>query len=338
MTVPAASLLIGLRRVASASLAVALTLALQARAEPAMPATDAEAHALAGRIVATADGATLEGPQALAEALARADVAILGETHDNAEHHAAQAWLVSQIAPSGLAFEMIPQSSESALATLRAQGADRAEMERALQWRARGWPDFAMYAPILDAAPRAAVTGGAVDRDAAGVAMREGAERAARRAIGAAGARYGLDAQLSAAQLEQATREQVAAHCDAIPESVAQRMVEAQRLRDAAFADAVLRARALGAVEADPDRPPRVALIAGSGHARKDRGAPAALRVARPDLSTLSLAMVEVVEETQDWRAYVEGPEGAPLYDFVWFTARAERDDPCAAFRAQRTP
>ena len=185
-------------RLAFAALAplLALAAAVAAQDGPAMPATAAHPHPLAGRIVATADGAAVAGPEALAEALAGADVVVLGETHDNADHHAAQAWLTARLAPGGLAFEMIPRDREDAVARLRAEGADAAALAAALDWERRGWPDFAMYAPIFAAAPDAEVTGGAIDREAAGAAMREGADVAARRSIGASGGRYGLQSPL----------------------------------------------------------------------------------------------------------------------------------------------
>jgi uncharacterized iron-regulated protein len=101
-------------------------------------------------------------------------------------------------------------------------------------------------------------------------------------------------------------------------------MVEAQRLRDAAFAAAVLRARAMGGDG-------RVTMIAGSGHARRDRGVPASLAQAAPDLSVASLAMVEL-REAEDWSAYAAGYD----VDYLWLTAAAEREDPCEAFLRNR--
>jgi uncharacterized iron-regulated protein len=296
-----------------------------AAAAPEMPATAALDHPLAGAVVATADGAALT-PEALAGRLSAADVAILGETHDNPEHHAAQAWLVAQTRPAALAFEMIPPRLEGALERLRAEGADDAALGAALAWEARGWPDFGMYAPILRAAPDAPATGGAVEREALTAAMRDGAGAAGRAALGAAAALFALDRPLPPEQATAATAEQVAAHCGALPAEMAATMVEAQRLRDAAFAAAALRARALGGDG-------RVAIIAGSGHARRDRGVPAALATAAPELTVAALALVEV-GDADDWRAYAEGYD----VDYLWFTAAAEREDPCAAFRERRQP
>lgn len=301
----------------------------QALAAPAMPATQASDHPLAGVIVRAADGATLDAA-ALALALRAADVVLLGEVHDNAEHHAAQAWLVGEIGASGLAFEMIPRSAEGLVSRLRAEGADRAALGAALNWGESGWPDWSLYAPILEAAPQAVVTGAEVAPAALAAAMRDGAAAAAVSAIGAAAARYGLDAPLPAPTMAAATREQIDAHCGAIPEDVAARMTAAQRLRDAALADAALRARALGGEGV-------VAVIAGAGHARTDRGAPAYLRAAAPDVRVISVLLAETGEERKDWRGHVAaGADEAAVFDYVWFTAPAQREDPCAAFLSGR--
>ncbi|TVQ52022.1 MAG: hypothetical protein EA355_15860 [Rhodobacteraceae bacterium] len=315
-------------------LAFAAALAISSMAQtvsagPVLPITKASDHPLAGQVIKTATGRALD-PAGLLAALAGADVVVLGEVHDNAEHHMAQAWLVSELAPAALAFEMIPRGMEGVLERLRAEGAPLAVIGAALEWESRGWPDWGLYAPILAAAPDAPITGGELGREASALAMREGAEAAARRGIGAAARLYRLDRPFDSETQAAAVAQQVAAHCDAIPEHVGERMVEAQRLRDAAFADAVLRARALG-------EDGLVALIAGSGHARIDRGAPLFLNKARPDLSVVSLAMVEAREGAYDWRGYAQGPgDAAPVFDFVWFTAPAVREDPCEAFLRSR--
>jgi uncharacterized iron-regulated protein len=314
-----------LRLAALAAALAALSSAAPALAGPELPLTAASEHPLAGRILRTADGAALTADE-LARDLAAADVAVLGETHDNPDHHAAQAWLVAAMAAGGLAFEMFAPGREGALARARAEGGD---IGAALAWADSGWPDWAMYAPIFAAAPDAALTGGAVERPALGAAMREGAAAAAPAALGAAARLYRLDRGFDGATQAAAVAEQVAAHCDAIPAEMAVGMVEAQRLRDAALADATLRARAQAA-----DGP--VALIAGAGHARLDRGAPAFLRAAAPDISVAALALLEVAEGREDWRDYAARGADAPVFDYLWFTAPAPREDPCEAFLRSR--
>ena len=105
---------------------------------------------------------------------------------------------------------------------------------------------------------------------------------------------------------------QMAAHCNALPESMLAGMVMGQRLRDAALARAVVQAFQ---VSGGP-----VAVITGNGHARKDWGIPAALDQAAPALSILSIGQFETT------------PQGNAPYDLYLVTDPAERDDPCKAF------
>ncbi|SEA19711.1 ChaN family lipoprotein [Rubrimonas cliftonensis] len=291
------------------------------------PGGDAAANPLSGRVFDVAAGREISQDE-LVEALARSDVAILGEVHDNPWHHAAQEGLVRALAPRALAFEMIPPELEGPLERLRAEGAPRRAVGEALRWSERGWPDWELYAPILEAAPGVPVTGGEVAAAPLRAAMRDGAEAAARATLGAAAARYDVGGMLSDSQRAQAAADQVAAHCGAIPESVGAQMVEAQILRDVAFADAALRARAMGADDGGP-----VVLIAGAGHARRDLGAPRALLAAEPGLSIVSLALLEHGAAT-DWREH-PWADAAARFDYVWFFPAAERDDPCDAFRAR---
>jgi uncharacterized iron-regulated protein len=250
------------------------------------------------------------GPGAL-DALPPADVVILGEVHDNPAHHANQARAVAALKPAALVFEMLTPDQAGRVTPENRRDPDL--LSAALGWEASGWPDFAMYWPVFDAAPEAAVVGAAIPRDVLFAAVADGPAAAMPPADVA---RFGLDRPLPPA--EQAAREarQMDAHCDAIPETALPGMVMAQRLRDAAFADAAARAF-------DETGGP-VAVITGTGHADRLRGIPAALALARPDLSVLSVGQVEADP----------GPD-AP-FDLWIVTDPAPRDDPCAAFAGQQ--
>jgi uncharacterized iron-regulated protein len=251
--------------------------------------------------------------EAVIASAAAADIVILGEIHDNPEHHRNQADIVRALQPAALVFEMIPQAAEDTVNALREEGADRAAIAEALDWEASGWPDFAHYAQILEAAPGAQVFGaGQLDADV-GRALSEGAAAA----FGPDAATYGLDLPLPPE--EQAAREaqQKAAHCDALPDAMLPGMVEAQRFRDAGLADAALWARTLTGGDG------QVVVIAGSGHADRQRGVPALLAIAAPDLAVLALGQLE------------EGPDAAGSFDAVLLAPSPAREDPCAAFEAR---
>jgi uncharacterized iron-regulated protein len=102
----------------------------------------------------------------------------------------------------------------------------------------------------------------------------------------------------------------VEGHCGKRPGAkVLAGMIEAQRARDARMA-AVLASHA-----------PSV-LIAGNGHARRDRGVPFYLAG-----GVLSIAFVEVEADKETPQDYAQD------FDYLWFTPRAVRDDPCEALK-----
>ena len=235
-----------------------------------------------------------------------ADVVVLGEVHDNPVQHANQALAVEAIGATALVFEML--TDRQALRITPELLQSETALEQALGWNESGWPDFAMYYPIFTAAPSPVIFGGAVEREVARRAVTEGAAAV----FGAGAPLFGLNEALD--DSEQSDREagQMAAHCDALPEQMLAGMVEAQRLRDAALARAVIAAYA---ETAGP-----VALITGNGHARADWGVPRALLRAAPDLRVLSIGQLEHAEDA------------AMPYDLWLFTEPARRDDPCEGF------
>ena len=240
--------------------------------------------------------------------LPAADVVILGEIHDNPAHHANQARAVAALRPSAIVFEMLGPA-QAARITPALRG-DEAALARALDWADSGWPDFALYYPILAAAPGARIYGAALPAPEVRRAVGEGAAAV----FGAAEAgRYGLDRPLPAAEQAAREAEQMQAHCHAMPAALMPGMVEAQRLRDAAFARTALQAL--------EETGGPVAVIAGTGHARTDWGMPRALAAAAPEVRVLALGQVE------------GAPEAPPPYDLWIVTPPLPRDeDPCAAF------
>lgn len=255
--------------------------------------------------------------EAFVERAGAADVVVLGERHDNPDHHSNQARIVAALEPDALVFEMIPQEHEDTVNRLRAEGASRAELAAALDWEASGWPAFDSYAQILDAAPQARVFGAEQPLADVRRAMVEGASGP----FGPDAAIYGLDRPLD--PVEQALREatQAAAHCDALPAEMLPGMVEAQRFRDAGLADAALWARTTTGGG-------RVAVITGNGHADRRRGMPAVLAIAAPELRVLALGQLEEGEA-----APASDDPSAERFDYTLRSPPPARGDPCAALR-----
>ncbi len=243
----------------------------------------------------------------LPDAALTAQVVFLGEQHDNPAHHALQADWVEVLQPTAIVFEMLTPEQTQAVTAENRGGAT--SLEAALGWEASGWPDFAMYFPIFEAAPEAAILGAAVPRDRVMAVMQEDLAGLVEPEVAL---RFGLDQPL--AEDEQAAREdlQRVAHCDALPENLLPRMVSVQRLRDTSLAQA-----ALDGLERYG---PPVVVITGNGHAREDWGAPFLLAKAAPALSIFSLGQGEA------------GGTPSGGFDFVVDGPAVDRGDPCDAF------
>ncbi len=313
------------RRPRRLALAGAALIALAACAEPGAWHHDLAAeHPLVGRIWDVAGARFIAEAEAIAR-LAKADYVMLGEKHDNVDHHRLQARMVAALVAAGrrpaTAFEMLTTDQAPALAAhLAARPRDARGIGKAVNWAKSGWPDWATYRPIATAA-----LDGGLDLVAAGV-PRAMARRLVMEGYDALEperrARLGLDAPLSAATAEAMAEELRRAHCGELPESMIPGMVSAQRARDAMMAESLV-----GAGEAG-------ALITGNGHARTDRGVPAAIARLRPAARILSLAFLEVAHDRDSPAEYGEtyGPDTLP-FDLVWFTPRVDDDDPCEALR-----
>jgi len=286
-------------------------------------------HPLVGRIWEPR-AARFSDEAALDRALAGADFVVLGEIHDNPDAHLLQARLLKAILASGrrpaLAFEMLTTDQQPAVdASLARAPYDPDALGSAVRWSEGRWPEFKFYRPIFAAGLAAGVP-----------IVAANLPRAEVRAIVSKG-REGLDADLAARlardepvppDVERALREEMQeAHCGELPESMLAPLVLAQRARDARMAERMARTgEARGAV-----------LIAGKGHARDDRGVPAALAKDLPGRKILAVAFMEVEDGTTDPAAESyreEGREGRAPYDFVVFTPRTGRPDPCVALHA----
>lgn len=227
------------------------------RSGPAPTTSTGTAALVAAVLIAVAPTAQAQTPT-----LPPADVYILGEVHGNPDHHATQAALVAQITPTAVVFEQL--SADQAARIGPDTPRDAETLGPLLDWADSGWPDIALYVPIM-AASNAAIRGAAGEGGDLGP--------------------YNLSDPLPLDQ--QAAREalQAAVHCDALPLDLLPDFVARQRATDAQFA-----ARTLAALE-ETGGP--VVLITGNGHARTDWGVPAAIAFVRPDLRVTSLIQGE---------------------------------------------
>ncbi|HSJ96692.1 MAG TPA: ChaN family lipoprotein [Myxococcota bacterium] len=309
-----------------------------ARPAIAWQAAHGREHPLAGRIRDVAAERWID-EDALLDALARADLVLLGERHDHPDHHALQERILAAMVARGrrpaVAFEMLDAADAPAVAAAVAPGAGagpgtgprepaaRAEaLREAVAWDESGWPDWALYAPVFEAALAAdlPIVPANLTRTELHALGRGGpsALPATRRAA------LGLDAPADPDE-RRALLEQIReVHCGHAPEAALERMVDVQRAWNAQLARAL----------ADAARPPPTGvgsgavLIAGNEHVRRDRGAPRWLARFAPDARVASVGLVELDPEQPD-----ATPEPDAPFDYVWLTPRIDLVDPCEKYR-----
>jgi uncharacterized iron-regulated protein len=251
---------------------------------------------LAGRIWDTRASMFVPADALFARAAA-APLVILGETHDNPEHHRLQLVVLQKIATPArvLAMEQFDSQYQAAIDAARMRGGDAEAIADAGHFDRKGW-NWALYKPLVQFALEF------------GWPLRAAnLSRADARAIVMDPSRSKLppaDPRVD----EALSRDIAEGHCGQAPEAkLLHGMVEAQRARDARLASAM---------KGD------AVLISGAGHARRDRGVP--LYVAGGDL--LSIAFTEVEDGKTSPQEYETNS-----YDFLWFTSPAPREDPCAS-------
>lgn len=285
-------------------------------------------HPLSGKIWETATGRFVPEDSLLAR-LSGARFALIGEKHDNPEHHRIQARLVAQIVAAGrrpsLVFEMLTASQQPAIDTYLAQHPqDASGLGPAVDWDSSGWPDWALYQPIVEAGLPAEtpVLAGGLDRDTIRGVARNGAEDIGRDRMH----RLRLDEPIAGAMRAEMRDEIYVSHCEQLPKSMLDPMVTVTLAKDAVMAERLIEGAAL------PDRDSAV-LIAGDGHVRADRGVPWHLRRLAPRAAIVTVGILEVIAGEKEPTDYAEADGGAALpYDFVWFTPRVDDKDPCEVF------
>ncbi len=289
-------------------------------------------HPLVGQVWDLRRG-VFASPEFVITELHDAPFILLGERHDNPDHHRIQAWVTHALIASGrrpaLAFEMLDSDQDARLSQfLAGHPREAGGLGPAVGWEKSGWPPWTRYQPIAQAALDAGLPVRSANlprRQVRGIA-RNGIGALDRSLVEA----LGLDAEMPPEMVARMRKEIVASHCGQIPEAMAGPLAMAQIVRDAHMARAMI-----GAAEKS-DVADGTVLIAGAGHARADRGVPWHLRRAAPGRSVASVGLVEVSEGMNEPAAYAEhfDSDGLP-FDFVWFTPRADITDPCEKFAEQ---
>ncbi|MCP1623167.1 ChaN family lipoprotein [Pseudomonas nitroreducens] len=245
-------------------------------------------------------------PAQLLERLAAAPRVIVGEQHDNPDHHALELWLaraLSERRPSGsVLLEMLNPDQQDAVAAAQssaAKGEVPSDLIGALHWQT-GW-DWSQYGPLVtwlvkQPAPLLAAN---LDRSEVMAIYRS---------------KPGLQGPASsAAPVRDALLQNIrGSHCGLLPDSQLPAMLAVQQQRDRRLAERLKAA------------PEPSLLIAGGFHARRDLGVPLHLQDlgAAQGLKVVMLAEVgRAVEPAQA--------------DYVWYTPAQPPTDYCAQMRGK---
>jgi len=306
----------------------------RATAPHAPPAADAawltkldRDNALVGKIWDVKAAAFIDESACLKQ-LAGARFVLLGERHDNPDHHRLQARVVGALARAGrrpaVVLEMLDVTQQSTVDQYEARAdASASGFGAALAWEKTSWPPFTEYEPIFAAAlaHELPIFAGNLPNADAKALVKQGLRALSPERVSELGLAASFPAPLEASLLEELR----GSHCGQLPETLLAPMALAQHARDAQMANVLAKAGVSdGAV-----------LIAGSGHARLDRGVPYHLASTAPGVAIASVAFREVRPGRVEAPPYVaeEGP-----FDYVWFTPRASDEDPCAAFHGASAP
>lgn len=276
-------------------------------------------HPLVGKLWDSAANRFIDGAE-LEAAIVRASYVLLGEKHDNPDHHAMQGQLLASLFQqhrvARLAFEMLDSASQERLDQIYTQRPETlAELKTYLDWDEEGW-DWTYYGPLLQAGYQAGVPLFAANIDTDTMRAVYASELPA--AIATV-----LDAEVTA-RLNQDVDE---SHCGLLPESQFPAMVRVQQSRDNAMA------QALGPVSNEGVN----VLVAGNFHVRRDLGVANYLLHGQPELAPraiVALGMIEVQPEVTDPADYLEQFNAVRAYDYIWFTPAISDEDYCASLRA----
>lgn len=262
----------------------------------------------------------------LATDLAERRFVLLGEKHDNPEHHQIQAEILGRMIAAGrkpaLVWEMIGRGKQTAIDDfLEAGGTDADALADAIGWAETGWPDWKFYRPIAEQALAAGLPIVAGNLDAAtvrAISLDDLAETGL-------GKRLRLDEPVPEQVREMLLDEVYRGHCGLIPRTKLSPMVAVQIARDASLAEAMVRSAEMadGAV-----------LIAGGQHARRDTGAGFHLEQRFGGENIVSIGLLEGDLEI----VWAGGEHAVPesRFDYVWYTDPALPDkDYCADLEAR---
>lgn len=271
---------------------------------PVWQAPESRGHGDVGQIRDLRSGDLLT-PQQLVEQLAAAPRVLVGEQHDNPDHHALQLWLLralsAQREQGSVLLEMLNPNQQQAVESVRASyvnGQPPTDLYAALNWQAN-W-DWGLYGAIITYAVQQPWPLQSANLDRSEIMQL-----------------YAKPPALSGDQSTTPAVQKVLlgqireSHCGLLPESQMAPMLAIQQQRDRRMAESILAA------------PEPALLFAGAFHVRRDLAVPLHLQDLGAPTGNLILVLAEAGKA-------VDAKQG----DFVWYTPAQPEQDHCAKLRS----
>ena len=242
-------------------------------------------------------------PQALIAALAKSSRLIVGEQHDNRDHHQLQLWLLQSLGdrrPQGsLLLEMLTPDQQPRVDEVRHAATPLTDLPGSLAWQS-GW-EWDLYGPIVRFALTQPYPLLAANLDGSEI-----------RAIYANPPTLSGSRSNASSVRDELLKQVSDSHCGLLPASQMPAMLAVQQQRDRRMAERLLAA------------PEPSLLFAGAFHARKDVGVPIhLLDLGAPEAPTVLMLAQQGSEVTSQ------------MADYVWYTPAMPAPDYCEQMRKQ---
>lgn len=259
------------------------------------------------------------------KAASHGSVLLLGEIHDNAEHHKFRAKFIE---PPVVVMEQFNLDQQAALDEASKNTSSLPPHDRRktflslLKWDTSPWAQYDyddLWGAILTRG-NISVRAGDPPPHYIKRSSKYGAAALTTLDLERLGLSYVMEDNVL-----QSLREDIKeAHCGMLPETILGNMAFAQRYRDATLADQTLKA---------VDRYGSSLVLAGNDHVRRDRGIPWYFRKRIPSLASVTVILIEVKDDLLTAKDYsLRDKDHISRADYFVFTPPAHRDDPCQAF------
>ncbi|WP_299199829.1 ChaN family lipoprotein [uncultured Amphritea sp.] len=280
------------------------------------PSLQAEQHPLSGKVFSMISGTQISYAELLKQ-LRNSRFILVGEKHDNPEHHRLELQLLQDLqngTKTRLVLEMLDEQQGENIPKLSATSSE-SEIKTLLNWSDSSWP-WQDYGPLISSALKDGnqLKAGNLSKPLLMQIYKKGLPDQPRLAT------VSDIPQTIRSTIQQQVFE---SHCQAIPMEQMGPMTSIQLSRDASMAYAL--SDQLG-------KQMQAILITGAFHARKDTGVPQHLK----KLTSKAVVSILLTETDDALTTAAEAiSSNAGVADYIWFTSRSEKKDYCASLRQQ---